>query len=140
MKSKPLLFRVYEIAGEPGREVVLAIEPPRPALGDWACRVHVEGIADVSEDVTGVDPLQALQLAILRARHLLDASGLTLSWMGSAPGDVGIPLSVPTGHGFEIQRRMERRMLRESKRFDEAVAAFLKEKERVRTARERRRK
>ena len=46
-----------------------------------------------------------------------------------SPGDVGIPLPAPTGHGFELQRKIEKNMEREDKRFAEAVSAFLKEKE-----------
>jgi hypothetical protein len=138
MKAAPLVSRTYSVAGEPGREVVLTIGKPRPAMGDWACRVRIEGIPKGCARVFGIDPLQALQLAILRARRMLDASGLALVWgEDGAPGDVGIPLPVPTGHGFAFQRKLERYLERESTRFDEAVAAFLKEKERLRGAKER---
>jgi hypothetical protein len=137
--TKPYAFRVYTVAGEPGREVVLTISAPQPALGDWACRVRIEGIPRGREVVTGVDPLQALQLAILRARRMLDASGLSLVWLtDGVPGDVGIPLPVPTGHGFELQRKIERHVEREDRRFTQAVAAFLKEKERLRAAKQQR--
>jgi hypothetical protein len=136
MRAKPFVFRHYTVAGEPGREVVLTIGRPKPAHGDWACRVRIEGIPKGRVVVAGVDPLQALQLAILRARRLLDASGVALIWQSDGvPGDVGIPLSVPTAHGFEFQCKLERHVERESKRFDEGVAAFLKEKERRRVAR-----
>ena len=67
---------------------------------------------------------------------MLDASKLPLLWGDhGAPGDVGIPLPVPSTHGFAFQRKLERYVTRESKRFDEAVAAFLKEKERLAAAR-----
>ncbi len=79
--------------------------------------------------------MQAMQLAIVRARRMLDASGLPLQYEDSAPGDVGIPLPVPNTHGFAFQRKLERYVERESKRFTEAVAAFLKEKHRKRAAR-----
>ena len=138
MRAAPFVFRVYTVAGEPGRQVVLTIDQPEQALGDWACWIRIEGIPDGSAHVPGVDPLQALQLAILRARHLLDASGLPLVWLADGePGDVGIPLSVPTGHGFEVQRKLERYLERQSKRFTQAVAAFLKERERLRVVKAR---
>ena len=136
--SKPFAFRVFTVAGEPGREVVLTIGKPRPWRGDWACRVRIEGIPNGRALVPGGDPLQALQMAILRARRMLDASGLPLLWLADGvPGDVGIPLPVPTGNGFEFQRKMERYVEREDKRFNEAVAAFLKEKERREAAKRR---
>ena len=130
--ANPIICRSYGVAGEPGREVVLIIGKPRPSLGDWACSVVIVGVPEGRRRrIYGVDPLQALQLAILHARHTLDASGLPLTWLDGAVGDVGIPLSVPTGHGFEFQRRLERYMERENRRFDEAIAAFVKEKERL---------
>lgn len=134
----PFIFRVYTVAGEPDRQVVLAISKPRPALGDWACRVRILGIPNGREDVSGGDPLQAIQLAILRARRMLDASGLPLLWLADGvPGDVGIPLPVPTGNGFAFQRKLERYIERKDREFNEAVAEFLKEKERLRDAKKR---
>lgn len=134
----PFIFRVYTVAGEPDRQVVLAIGRPRPALGDWACRVRILGIPNGREDVSGIDPLQAMQFAILRARRMLDASGLPLLWQtDGVPGDVGIPLPVPTGNGFEFQRRLEGYIERKDKEFNEAVATFLKEKERLQEAKRR---
>src|SRR5512144_2403745 len=133
MKPKPLIFRVYTVAGEPPDQVVvLTIGKPRPGHGDWVCRIRIEGIPKGRAFTVGIDPLQAMQLAIVKARRMLDASGLPLIWAdaGSEPGDVGIPLPVPSTHGFAFQRKLERYMERETKRFDDAVAAFLKEKER----------
>jgi methyltransferase (TIGR00027 family) len=136
MKASPLVFRVFTVAGEPGRQVVLTIGKPRPGHGAWTCRIRIEGIPRGRGFTVGEDPLQALQLALARARRMLDASGLPLLWLPDGePGDVGIPLAVPTGHGFQFQRKLERYVERESKRFEEAVAAFLKEKERRRAAR-----
>lgn len=116
---------------------MLTIGKPRPGHGAWVCRIRIEGIPKERAFTVGVDPLQALQLAIVQARRMLDASGLPLVWAdgGSEPDDVGIPLPVDSTHGFAFQRKLERYVERESKRFDEAVSAFLKEKERVLAAR-----
>lgn len=130
--ANPIVFRSYAVAGEPDREVVLIIGKPRPSLGDWACSVLIVGLPkERRRRIYGVDPLQALQLALIYARRKLDASGLPLTSFGSEPGDVGIPLPAPNTLGFPFQRKIERYMERESKRFSEAVAAFLKERERV---------
>jgi hypothetical protein len=138
--KNPCLFRVYTVAGEPADHVVvLTIGKPRPGLGGWICRIRIHGIPKGRATVGGEDPLQAMQLALVRARRMLDASGLPLlHYVDSAPGDVGIPLPAPDTHGFEFQRRLERYMARECKRLDDAVAAFIKEKERRRAAKVRR--
>lgn len=137
-RTSPYIFRVYTVAGEPDQKVVLTIGRPRPAFGDWVCRIRIVGIPNGRDFAMGIDPLQAMQLAILRARRMLDASDVPLLWLSDGvPGDVGIPLPVPTGHGFELQRKMERYVEREDKRCTEAVAAFLKEKERLAAAKRR---
>jgi hypothetical protein len=137
--KNPCIFRVYTVAGGPPDEVVvLTIGKPRPGRGAWTCRIRIGGIPKGRSYSIGEDPLQAMQLAIVRARRMLDASGLPLlQHEGGVPGDVGIPLPVPDTYGFEFQRKLERHVERECKRFDSAVATFLKEKERRRLAKER---
>ncbi|APR87800.1 hypothetical protein A7982_13149 [Minicystis rosea] len=100
--------------------------------------MRIEGIPKGRARVPGIDPLQALQLAIVRARRMLDASGLPLLWLSDGePGDVGIPLPAPTGNGFAFQRKMERYLERQDKQWNDAVAAFLKERERLQAAKRR---
>lgn len=137
--KNPFIFRVYTVAGEPADQVVvLTIGKPRSELGGWVCRIRIHGIPKGRSHAIGEDPLQAVQLAIVQARRMLDASGLPLlQYEDSTPGDVGIPLPVPTTHGFAFQRKLERYLERECQRFDDAVAAFLKEKERRRLAKAR---
>jgi hypothetical protein len=137
--KNPCIFRVYTVAGEPENQVVvLTIGKPRPGRGAWTCRIRIEGIPKGRSYSIGEDPLQAMQLAIVQARRMLDASGLPLLYCeNGVPGDVGIPLPVSDRHGFEFQRKLERYVEREGKRFDDAVAAFLKEKDRRRAADER---
>ena len=137
--KNPYVFRIYTVAGEPANQVVvLTISKPRPGLGGWVCRIRIHGIPKGRAITGGEDPLQALQLAIVQARRMLDASGLPLlQYEDGAPGDVGIPLPVSNTHGFGFQRKLERYVERECKRFDDAVAAFLKEKDRRRAAKKR---
>jgi hypothetical protein len=54
---------------------------------------------------------------MLHARRELDASGLRLTWLDGEVGDVGLPLSAPTGWGFDFQRRLERHLRREELKF-----------------------
>ncbi len=139
--KNPYLFRVYTLAGEPPEQVVvLTIGKPRPGSGGWVCRIRIHGIPEGRAVVGGEDPLQAMQLAIVHARRMLDASGLPLlHHEDGVPGDVGIPLPVSDRHGFALQLELERYVERECKRIDEAVAAFLKEKDWRRAAARRRR-
>lgn len=125
--ANPIAVRQFRVVGEPDREVVLTIGKPRPdpdPTGDWMCSVLIEGIpGSKRQRIHGIDALQALQLAIEHARRALDASGLALTWMNHEPGDVGIPRIVPSGWGFDFQRRLESYMDEESKRIArEAIA------------------
>jgi hypothetical protein len=137
--ANPIAVRRYGVAGEPGREVVLTIGKPRPDPrpgGDWMCWVLIEGIPkERRRRVNGADPVQALQLAMVYARHELDASGLPLTWLGGEPGDVGLPLPVSGCWGFGFQRRLERYMERELKRTNDLVIPILEERARRRAAR-----
>jgi hypothetical protein len=123
-----LLVRRFSVAGQPGRLVVLIISRPRRWRQDWICHFRIEGIPDGHGSHPGVDPLQALQLAIISARTMLDASGLPLVWLEGEPGDVGIPLPVPTTYGWKVQRRWERCLERAGRRRDVATAALIKMK------------
>jgi hypothetical protein len=132
--ANPIAVRRYGVAGEPGREVVLTLgkprADPRPG-GDWRCSVLIEGIPRARRRrIHGADAVQALQLAMVYARHELDASGLLLTWLDGEPGDVDLPLPVPGTWGLEFQRELEQHMEREVERRNEAVAASLKAKER----------
>jgi hypothetical protein len=57
------------------------------------------------------------------ARRELDASGLRLTWLDGESGALGLPLSVPTGWGLDFQRRLERYVLRESRKLARAITA-----------------
>lgn len=133
--ANPIAIRRYAVGGEPSREVVLTIGKPRPWRGDWACSVLIEGIAAPRRRrIAGIDALQALQMAMVYARHALDSSGLRLIWLDGEPGDVGLPLPVTGCWGYAFQRRLERQMEREVARMNDAVAAFtrLKQQRRAR--------
>jgi hypothetical protein len=126
MKNRTLLVRRYSVAGQPGRAVVLIISRPERWGEDWICSYRIDGIPDGHGSHPGVDPLQALQLAITSARLMLDASGLPLVWMGGEPGDVGIPLPVPSTHGWKVQREWERYLYRARVRRAYAKAALIR--------------
>ncbi len=135
--ANPIAVRRYGVAGEPGREVILTIGKPRPDPlpgGDWMCSVLIEGIPkERRRRIYGIDAVQALQIAMVYARHELDASGLPLTWLDNeAVGDIGLPLLVTDCWGIDFQRKLERYMNREVKGMNDAVTAYLKAKERQR--------
>src|SRR4051812_41716417 len=89
--------RRLSVVGEPEKTVLLTIGKPRPdPRGDWVCPVHVQGISESQQhNGYGVDAVQALLNGLEAARYVLDRSGLTLTWIGGEPGDVGVPRQVP---------------------------------------------
>ena len=90
--------RSLNLADEKDRVVVVLIGRPRqfPDSTDYYCPFQITGIG--SERVKyagGVDPVQALQLALLKAGadlYALDRkTGGRLRWDGGEPGDLGFP-------------------------------------------------
>ncbi|WP_437590419.1 DUF6968 family protein [Sorangium sp. So ce1000] len=110
--SHPIAVRRYAVEGEPDREIVLAIGkpiPPKPPGDEWSCPLLISGLSDKEffHYVPGIDAIQALQLAMKRARHELDASKLPIKWLGEV-GDIGLPRSIDPAYGMlRFQRLME---------------------------------
>jgi hypothetical protein len=140
--ANPIAVRRFSVIGEPGREVVLTIgkprQDPRPG-GDWICSVLIEGVPNERRwRVPGVDAVQALQLALEHARRELDASGLPLAWLDEGePGDLGLPLSAPTGYGLHFQQSIERYIERRLREMAGALTSMMRERARRRAARAR---
>jgi hypothetical protein len=128
----PFIWRRYRFDNVPAREVVLAIGPPRPDFGGWACRIVLcDGEGQLLSDPTdsfGSDPLQAMQLALFDARHALEELKIPLQWEDGTPGDVGIPMTVPTDFGFKVQRRLERLLQTEAKRLSAEIGRRLRQR------------
>ncbi|MFT3768499.1 MAG: hypothetical protein QM820_23885 [Minicystis sp.] len=130
--ANPVAVRRFSVVGGAGREVVLTIgkprRDPRPG-GDWVCTVLIEGIPNERRwRAPGVDAVQALQIALEDARRELDASGLPLTWLDEGePGDLGLPLSAPTGFGLSFQQRVERYIERQLREMAGALTAVLRE-------------
>jgi hypothetical protein len=110
--SNPVAERHFKVAENPDRIIVVSIGIPTPdpdPAGDWRCAFHVEGIESGGPfDAHGVDALQAMLLAIEASRTVLDASGLTLSWMGGESNNTGIPHMIPLSLPAATRRSIER--------------------------------
>jgi hypothetical protein len=132
----PTAVRRYGVEGEPGREIVLKIGQPfqsSPPGGEWSCPVLIEGVGDEQvKYICGVDGIQAIQQAMAYARHELDASGLSVTWLDQEPGDVGLPLSIQSTFGLWFQRRLESLVEEEERRIGEIQGELLKARTRRR--------
>ncbi len=117
--ANPVAERQLSVVGAPDRTVVVTIGKPRPDPdGDWVCAFRIDGIEDSRRHLAyGVDSIQALLIAIERARIMLDASGLDFIWQGGEPGDTGIPRTVPSFYGLAFARKIERHIEREVEQF-----------------------
>lgn len=139
--ANPIAVRRFNVVGEPGRTVVLSIGMPQPDPksdhGDWECAVGIEGVAQERiRHGRGVDAVQALQDAMVCARHELDRSGLPLAWLNEGePGDLGLPLPIPTAYGVCFQHRIEKYVARQALEIGGAVTAVLRERARRRARR-----
>jgi hypothetical protein len=56
----------------------------------------------------GVDGFQALIMALVGIRAMLDRSGIELTWCGGEKGESGFPYVVPMGWGAAFSRKIER--------------------------------
>jgi hypothetical protein len=124
--ANPIAVRRLAVAGEPGREIIITIGKPRPEADPsvWRCSFLVEGIPHARRRVAhGVDSLQALQMAIEGARHVICEAGVVCAWNDGEPGDIGIPRTVPSFEGSGFAQKIERYIDRELERFTRAAQA-----------------
>jgi hypothetical protein len=97
-------------------KIIVTVGAPRRIEADnWLCPYRIEGIVDSGIHYSyGVDALQALILALAGIRYDLDQTKRRFIWFAD---DHGIPRQVPTGYGMTFERRVERAIHRESKRY-----------------------
>jgi hypothetical protein len=89
--------RELEVVGSPSRKVKVRLSRPiQVDTGDWACTHRIVGLGDDMVGVTsGVDSMQALQLALDHVRTILEQSSERLAWFGNEEMGSGIPRSIP---------------------------------------------
>jgi hypothetical protein len=100
-----------------GKIVNLTFKKPTRSGRDWACELAFTGRGvSKREIVHGVDALQALLLAVERARQLSRQLGDPLSWVGD-DSDPGLPMQVPLMYGAELRHNLEKLIEAEVERF-----------------------
>lgn len=95
--------------------VLVRFHTPEPhPLGDWACRVEIELDGEIKFDwlVPGIDGLQAMQLAMERARATLKTLDMPLRYDGGH-WELGFPRFAPTFLGRKVMRRVHEAIDRE---------------------------
>jgi hypothetical protein len=108
--------------GKP-RDVVVAIGRPKAGERSWSCPLRITGLPKtIDEQAQGVDAVQALELALFRAGHVLartpEFRAGQIRWEGQPvrdPLELGLPLyPLRLQHAFDLLRRSQRQ-LRERK-------------------------
>jgi hypothetical protein len=107
-KEQPWMAR-RALRRSSGGEVEVRIGAPEKVPGgEWRCAFQVAISPDSAVQYAyGLDQLQALLMALVGVRAVLDTSGLELSWEGGEPGDHGMPFFVPQYFGLAFSRRLE---------------------------------
>jgi hypothetical protein len=95
--------RGLQVLGEPGREVLVKLGRPRPAVdapesGEYFCPFQITGIGDERvRYAAGVDAFQAIELTLkligAYLRRLNGEAGGKLRWGCDANGGLGFPES-----------------------------------------------
>lgn len=127
-RFEPIAERRVAAAGQPERHAIILIGKPYRDVdpsGDWICPVQLRGIGDERIiEVHGLDAVQALLLALEKARIDLTNLAPDLTWEGGQwPGDNGIPRAVPHFYGRDFAERVGRIVDVEIERLGEAAEA-----------------
>lgn len=99
-----IAVREYALDGQKGAVRVELHAPIKtPAHDDFCCSFRLLGLgADLSSHACGIDPLQALTLALTKIGAVLYSSEEwrdgRLTWLGQPRGDLGLPVPTSMGH------------------------------------------
>jgi hypothetical protein len=112
MKESDKIVATRSFQTASGETVVASLyQPTQEKSGDWACAFEITGLASpIVDRAMGVDSLQALMIGIDGIRARLRETGVSLSWVGGEPDDVGIPRQISIAFGLSFQRRIEQLM------------------------------
>ena len=104
--------------GRPASVTITLGRPRREEQGDWACWFRIQGLGSgEKKQGHGIDPFQALIMALEGIRTELAQHRQHLSWEGGTSGDVGFPRFVPYFFGVTFARKLERHIELEIVRF-----------------------
>lgn len=86
----------------------IAISEPVFEFSEWFCVVRCTEAGGEFSDVTvsGVDSVQAIQLALESMRYIM-LEGREATWHGE-PAELGLPRPINAGYGWEVYKRLSR--------------------------------
>ncbi len=111
--------RILTVVGSKARVYVRLGKPKKDrASGDYTCSFIIDGLGETTvQRASGIDAMQALQLAMQAIRKALLPHAKRLRWVGSQPGGLGFPMAIPEVFGVEFSQRLEGLVQRETNRF-----------------------
>lgn len=115
--------RTLTLAGSKVRVHVRLGRPKKDRIGgDHTCPFIIEGLGESTvQQASGVDSMQALQLAMQAIRKALLPHSKRLRWVGGQAGDVGFPMAIPEIFGAKFSQQLEGMVLRETDRFGRSL-------------------
>lgn len=132
--SGPIMAeRRFESAGGSGSRASIRVRAPvkDSRTGNYRCSVEwVHAGEKELFDLWGIDSMQALQLAMRAAGHLVNGDAGDLRWVGSDDGYLGFPRTYPEFLPKALLRKLERMIDRE-------IAAHTRKSEAERKRRQR---
>jgi hypothetical protein len=105
-QKRVVATRIYKTHG--GTDVTATIyEPVMTRPDEWECPFRISGLPKEIDDCShGVDGMQALHIAFEGLRFHLEASGEVLTFFDGEAGDLGLPRSIPSSFGVEVEKHL----------------------------------
>jgi hypothetical protein len=118
-----LAERTLTLAGSKKRVHVRLGRPKKDRLGgDYTCPFIIKGLGKSAvQQASGIDSMQALQLAMQAVRKALLPYAKQLRWVGSEAGSLGFPMAIPEIFGVKFSQRLEGIVQRETDRFGRSL-------------------
>lgn len=115
--------RILTVVGSKARVHVRLGKPKKDrASGDYTCPFIIDGLGERTvQQASGIDAMQALQLAMQAIRKALLPYAKRLRWVGSQPGGLGFPMAIPEVFGVKFSQRLEGLVQRETERFGHSL-------------------
>jgi hypothetical protein len=115
--------RTLTLVGSKTRVYVRLGRPKKDRIsGDYVCPFIIEGLGEsMVQQASGIDSMQALQLAMQALRKALLPHARRLRWVGSQPGGVGFPMAIPEIFGVEFSQQLEGMVQRATDRFGRSL-------------------
>jgi hypothetical protein len=115
--------RILTVVGSKAHVHVRLGKPKKDRIsGDYNCPFIIDGLGESKvQQASGIDAMQALQLAMQAIRKALLPHSKRLRWEGSQPGGLGFPMTIPEVFGVKFSQQLEGLVQRETDRFGRSL-------------------